>query len=268
MGSQLDHTLEHFRIHGWMRVPGAFDAHAAAAMRAAVWGHLAQSGVRPDTPSTWTAERPSKLQLLKEHPAFSAVGSVRLLNTIDALLETQAYETPKRWGAVFIAFPSSEKWGVPASGWHVDANYLSELWPPRGVQTHALFGDVAARSGATQILSGSHRLIHRWFKAHPQPRGTRSAEMRKSLRAHPYIRDLHAEGEHDARVARFMDHIEEVDGIPLQVVENTGTAGDVVLLHPLTLHVAAPNNGVTPRFLLSGGVTTDMHGWASPSPPL
>jgi len=52
-----------------------------------------------------------------------------------------------------------------------------------------------------------------------------------------------------------------VDGIPLQVVENTGAAGDVMLLHPLTLHVAAPNNGAAPRFLLSGAVTTDNHGW-------
>jgi hypothetical protein len=59
-----------------------------------------------------------------------------------------------------------------------------------------------------------------------------------------------------------MNRVEEVDGIPLQVVENTGAAGDVILLHPLTLHVAAPNNGDAPRFLLSGAVTTDMHGWA------
>ena len=47
----------------------------------------------------------------------------------------------------------------------------------------------------------------------------------------------------------------------LRVVEHIGAAGDVVLLHPLTLHVAAPNNGAAPRFLLSGAVTTDMQGW-------
>ena len=45
-------------------------------------------------------------------------------------------------------------------------------------------------------------------------------------------------------------------GIPLQVVENTGAAGDVILLHPLVLHVAAPNAGTEPRFLLSGGIDT------------
>jgi hypothetical protein len=262
MRSDSDQTLEHFRVHGWMRVHQAFDREAAAAMRDVVWDGLADVGILRDKPSTWTVERPGKLQKLKGHPAFNAVGSVRLFSAIDALLEAQAYARPKGWGAIFVAFPSREEWSVPASGWHIDANYTSQLWPPKGVQTHTLFGDIASRSGATQILSGSHRLIHKWFQDSPPPAATRSAEMRGLLRAHPYIRDLHAEGDRDARIGRFMNQIEEVDGIPLQAVENTGTAGDVILLHPLTLHVAAPNNGVAPRFLLSGGVTTDMHGWA------
>ena len=61
-----------------------------------------------------------------------------------------------------------------------------------------------------------------------------------------------------------MDRVELSDGIPLKVIENTGAAGDVILLHPLTLHVAAPNNGTAPRFLLSGSITTDLHGWGKP----
>lgn len=262
--SPLDHdqALEHFRVHGWLRLHQAFSADAAAAMREVVWDGLAETGVRRDAPSTWTIERPGKLQKLKEHPAFNAVGSDRLFGMIDAILETRAYEKPKRWGAVFIAFPSKDAWGVPAGGWHIDAHYTSQLWPPKGVQTHALFGDIAPRAGATQILSGSHRLIHQWFSETPPPAGAPSAEMRRLLRAHPYIRDLHTDGDRDRRIERFMDRAEEVDGIPLQVVENTGAAGDVLLLHPLTLHVAAPNNGAVPRFLLSGGVTTDNHGWA------
>jgi hypothetical protein len=53
-----------------------------------------------------------------------------------------------------------------------------------------------------------------------------------------------------------MGKVEEADGIPLRVVENTAAAGDVILMHPLILHVAAPNSGSEPRFLLSGGVDT------------
>jgi hypothetical protein len=162
-------TIEHFHVHGWMRVHKAFDSDAAAAMRDVVWDSLADVGVLRDKPPTWTIERPGKLQKLKDHPAFGAVGSERLLSAIDAVLGTRFYEKPKRWGAIFIAFPSQEEWDVPASGWHIDANYTSQLCPPKGVQTHALFGDIAPRSGATQILAGSHRLIHRWFQDHPPP---------------------------------------------------------------------------------------------------
>ena len=258
-----DRTLAHFHDRGWMRVAEAFDGAAAEAMRDVVWNGLAGMGIRRDAPETWTIERPVNLQALKAHAAFNAVGSARLRASIDAILETQAYETPKRWGAIFVAFPTRDNaWGVPAGGWHLDANYMSQLSPPKGVQIHTLFGDVAPRSGASQILSGSHRLVHQWFKDHPPAPGARSADMRQSLLNHPYIRDLHTDGDRQGRIDRFMTRIEVVDGIPLQVVENTGAAGDVILLHPLTLHVAAPNNGAAPRFLLSGAVTTDMHGWA------
>lgn len=254
--------LEHFDEHGWARVAQAFSAEAAAAMREAVWHALADGGIHPDKPSTWTLERPTHLQRLKEHPVFRAVGSPSLLAAIDAVLAGSAYETPKNWGAVFIAFPSKDRWSIAVSGWHIDAKYTSALRPPGGVKTLALFGDVAPRCGGTQIASGSHRLVHRWFKENPPPPGARSADMRKLLQSHPYIRDLHADGDGEKRIARFMGRAEVIDGIPLQVVECAGQAGDVFLLHPLTLHTAATNSGLAPRFLLSGGVTTDMWGWA------
>jgi hypothetical protein len=257
-----DQTLEHFRERGWMRVRQAFSDDAAAAMREVVWNVLARRGIDRRDPATWTVERPEKLQGLKDHPAFLAVGSERLLGAIGDLLGTRAFERPRRWGAAFVAFPTSTAWGVSARGWHIDAHYQSPLWPPKSVQTFALFGDLPPRSGATQILAGAHRLIHRWFGDHPPPPGAPSPEMRRSLRRHPYISDLHAEGDREARIARFMDHEEAVEGVSLQVVEATGAAGDVILVHPLSLHVAAPNNGKSPRFMLSGGVTTDNFGFA------
>src|SRR5690348_428501 len=106
-----------------MRVPAAFTADEAAAMRAAVWGALAAAGVRDSDPSTWTTERPDHLQTVKGDLAFRAVGSARLLEAIDGVLEGRPYETPKYWGSPFLAFPSTQPWHVPTSGWHIDANY-------------------------------------------------------------------------------------------------------------------------------------------------
>ena len=82
-------TFEHFCVHGWMRVRAAFSADEAAAMRTAAWDALADAGINPNDPSTWTKERPEHLQDAKHHPAFRAVGSARLLEAIDAALEGQ-----------------------------------------------------------------------------------------------------------------------------------------------------------------------------------
>ncbi len=61
-----------------------------------------------------------------------------------------------------------------------------------------------------------------------------------------YLRDLCTVGEVGARIGRFHERVETIDGIPLQVLENTATAGDVILMHPLLLH-APPTTTSGPR---------------------
>lgn len=97
-------------------------------------------------------------------------------------------------------------------------------------------------------------MIHAHFTRHPPLANARAADYRRALQRHPYLRALHADGDPSARVVRFMERTEEHDGIPLRIVENAGKAGDVMLLHPLLLHVATPNSSCEPRFLLSGGI--------------
>lgn len=244
-----------------MRLPRAFSAEAAEAMREVVWQGLAESGIERGDLATWAVERPVHLQKLRSHPAFREVASPMVLETIDALMEGRPCPPPNDWGSLFIAFPTGRPWRLPVGGWHIDAKYTSPLQPPRGVKTFALLGDVAPQGGGTLVVSGSHRLTHRWFMDNPPPPAARSADMRKLLMEHPYIRDLQTESDASERSARFMDAVEQSGDIPLQVVELVGLAGDVVLLHPLTMHAAAPNAGSAPRFMLSGGVTADMWGW-------
>jgi hypothetical protein len=250
----MDETsLTHFEAWGWMRVPGAFSANEARAMRAAIWRALAVRGIDPDNPASWGMEPPAYLQDVKTDPVFHAVASAKTRAAIGAVLGMRDWPEPKNWGAPFIAFPNDRPWRIPASGWHADANYLSALSPPDGLRLHALFGDVVPRGGGTLFLGGSHKLIHKWFKENPPPPKTRGAEFRALLQGHPYIHALHTDGDDRARVERFMAR-EDVDGIALQVFENTGAAGDVLIAHPLLLHVAAANTGASPRFLLSGGI--------------
>lgn len=248
-GSHADHFAE----HGWLRVPGAFSADDAAAMREVTWRALEEVGIRRDAPSTWNRERPDHLQHLKSDPAFRAVGSTSTRAAIDEVLDGQPWSTPKDWGAFFLVFPTPGRaWAVPTGGWHLDARYDDRLSPPAGVKVHAMYGDVAPRAGGMNIISGSHRLVHRWFTQHPAEPGTRPSKMRTHVHQHPYLRDLCTDGDREARIQRFHAHVEMVDGMPLQVVENTAQAGDVILMHSLLLHAPpAAHTGTEPRFLLN-----------------
>jgi hypothetical protein len=118
-----------------------------------------------------------------------------------------------------------------------------------------MLNDVGPRCGGTNIVSGSHRLVHKWFTENPPAEGARGAQLRKSLQRHPYLRDLCTAGDSAERIARFHQRVEMVDGIALQVVENVASAGDVSLMHSLLLHaVPAAHVGAEPRFLLSTGI--------------
>jgi hypothetical protein len=254
--SVLHHRdLEHFRTFGWIRVPGAFGANAAAAMCTVIWAALGEVGIIRNEPTTWTKTRPEHLQHLKRDPVFRTIGTERTLGAIQEVLAGQALPLPKDWGAFFLHFPTGGVWDVPSSGWHMDGDYTGQLCPPCGILIHAMLTDVGPRSGGTNIISGSHRLVHRWFTEHAAAPGARSAQLRRSLQGHPYLRDLCTAGDPAARIVRFHDQIEVVDGVPLQVVENTASAGDLIIMHTLLLHaVPAAHLGSQPRFLLSTGI--------------
>jgi hypothetical protein len=255
MSGSHDSSLEHFRTFGWARISGAFSTGEAAAMCDAIWAGLAKVGILRSDRATWTKGRPEHLQHLKQDPSFRAIGSPRTVGAINEALEGQPWEMPSDWGAFFLQFPSGSEWSVPSSGWHMDGNYTGRLHPPSGVMVHAVLTEVAPRCGGVNILSGSHRLVHRWFAENVPPQGSRAAQLRRSLERHPYLRDLCTPGDTQARIARFHERVEEVDGIPLQVIENTASAGDVILMHSLLLHAAAPTAhlGTEPRFVLSKG---------------
>jgi hypothetical protein len=110
-----------------------------------------------------TKEGPEHLQHARNDPAFRAVGSARLLEAIDAVLQGQAYGTRKNWGSPFVAFPSKHEWTVPSGLWDLDANYLRALSPLGGIRIYTLFGDVATRAGDTLSTS--------WTIRHPRMHG-------------------------------------------------------------------------------------------------
>lgn len=124
---------------------------------------------------------------------------------------------PKDWGAFFLHFPTGGNWDLPSSGWHLDGDQRR-----RALRRHEPHQRIAP--ARAQVVRGARA-------------GTRCTQLRQSLQRHPYLRDLSTPGDPAARIARFHDRVEEVDGIPLQEVENVAAAGNVILMHSLLLHV-------------------------------
>jgi hypothetical protein len=221
-------------------------------MRAVVWDALAERSILQDDRSTWTVETPHHLQHLKKAAPFRAVASARTMGAIDDVLGTGAWQPPRDWGAFFLLFPTARRWTAPSSGWHLDASYHDPLDPLGGLKVQTIFGDVAPRAGGMTIVAGSHRVAARHAAARPETRAEPMEKARRALlESDPWLVALTTDGDPAERVARFVDREDEAWGLPVRVVELTGDAGDVVLIHPLVLHARPTNAGTEPRFLLN-----------------
>ncbi|MDG4825653.1 phytanoyl-CoA dioxygenase family protein [Asanoa sp. WMMD1127] len=227
-----------FALHGLLRLPAALPDPDVAAMRDRFWSFLtAEHGLRPDDPVTWTVEHPRHLQALRRSGAFAPLGGAQVVGALDDLLGV--WRRPTSWGLPLVTFPRTGRWRLPATGWHVDS-YGPEHDLP-GVTVFAFLLPVAAAGGGTAVLAGSHHLVNR----HIATTGTwRPAEVKAALTAaHPWLRETW-------RGNREPGDEAVLDGISVEVRELTGNPGDVVLMHPRTLHAPSPNTGPTPRMML------------------
>jgi hypothetical protein len=229
---------DEFERSGLLRLPGAVPVGAAAAMRHRFWEFLStERGIDPHRPETWPSGAPRRLQALRRSGAFAAMASDGVRAALDDLLGAGGWREPDRWGLPLVTFPvPGGRWGVPTTGWHLDSFGPDHDLP--GVTVFAFLGSVAGHGGGTAVLTGSHHLVNRHITA----TGTwRPADVRAALAAaHPWLRDLWA-----GRPTAAAD-----DDLGVGLRELTGDPGDVVLMHPRTLHAAAPNTAVEPRMML------------------
>lgn len=239
---------QEFERSGLLRLPEAVPRAAVAAMHDRFWAVLATAhGIARDRPETWTIESPRHLQQLKRSGAFNAMATGTVCDALDDLLGAARWSRPKTWGLPLVTFSASgADWTVPSSGWHVDSYGPDHDLP--GVTVFAFLAPVAAGGGGTAVLPGSHRLFNRHIAA----TGTwRPAEVKSALGAqHPWLRGLWGADAQSGRVARYLHDGATIDGEHFQVRELTGSPGDVILMHPRTLHAPAPNSRATPRMML------------------
>jgi hypothetical protein len=241
----LPQQRDEFERTGLLRLPGAIPRADVVAMRDRFWRFLtANHGIERDRPDTWTVERPRRLQALRRSGAFERMATAEVRRALDDLLGPGAWRPPRAWGLPLVTFPHpTGRWTVPSAGWHVDSHGPDYA----GVTVFGFLSTVAAGGGGTVVLPGSHRWFNRYVAA-----GTwRPAEVKTALAAdHPWLRDLWTGRPEPDRVARYLERGAVVCDDRVRVRELTGAPGDVVLMHPRTLHAPAQNGLTTPRMML------------------
>ena len=249
--------LDEFRRCGILRIPGAISARAAASMCDSVWDMMARHyKIRRDSPDTWKAQR---IAGTKERPQAITVAQVvsPLRAMLDQILAPQKWDCDQHWGSLLVAFPgawpesASHGWDVPHQGWHFDAPVVRSLPALYGVRMFMLLARLEPHGGATLAVAGSPRL----GLSLAQARGVaklRSADARKGLiQRYEWMKELCSPDSSGDRVARFMNTTIAIEDVDVRVVEMTGDAGDVYLMHPAMMHAGSPNCRATPRRVLS-----------------
>ena len=210
-------TLEEvhqFIEQGYLVVREVFSRELAERIIPMVWAEL---DIDPGDRSTWASPM-VMLKKVLEKPPFPQIHAERYLGAVDDLCGQGRWHATTGVGHWPILLPgfASPPWRPPEGGWHVDV----KLDHPRinsaevGLLNIELFTDIEPGGGGTAIRVGSHCYIARIL-----------AEAGRD--------GLTTERELYLRVENDTDH--------LPVIEVTGQAGDILVMHPFTVHVTSSN---------------------------
>ncbi|HYG75715.1 MAG TPA: phytanoyl-CoA dioxygenase family protein [Planctomycetota bacterium] len=214
--------IEEFIERGFTIVRDAFSRKTAEQVRARIWEEIHLS---PDDPSGWTKATVHLKKNLEGAP-FSDVFTPRVYGAFDDVMGPERWKRTTHLGWWPVAFPGfdSPPWTVPTEGWHIDGSFFHHhlTSPEQGLLPIFLFSDIGPGDGGTALSEGSHEITAR-ILADAEPIGHSMDELSARVLAHPRSR--------------------------ASVIEATGNAGDVVLIHPFLLHARSPNTGNKVRFI-------------------
>lgn len=214
------HEVEQFITRGHVALRDAFPREVAAECRAFLWKEL---GLSPDDRAAWKKNVVHVQKVFTSEP-FTGAFTKRLFDAIDDVMGEGRWVPPGGLGWWPVAFPGFEPppWKPPTGGWHVDGIQFHHRLTSRDQGLLPLFvlSDIGPGDGGTAFDEGSHRVAARILAA-AEPAGLDVNELAKRVTATPR----------------------------LNVVEGTGRAGDVILLHPFMLHARSPNTGNSVRFI-------------------
>jgi hypothetical protein len=209
-GEQAEHFLE----RGFVTVRGAFDAADAQQWLDDAWTRF---GYDRNDPGSWTEKR---IHLsARSHVDARTFAPAAWRSAMELAGGEQRVRLPWQWGNSFIAnlgVGDDRPWQPPspaAGGWHKDGDFFRHFLdsPEQALLTFVLWTDMLPKGGGTFVAADSVPVVARFLAEHPE--GV-------------------LPGDFD---------FAELIGQCRDFVEMTGEAGDVVLLHPYTLHATSQN---------------------------
>ena len=246
--------LQEFEMRGVVRLPAAVAPQVAGAFRERLLAFVAEKNLVPGGSGQWLAVKASLTAPVAKAYGFEQLWGPAVLAAVDDLLGAGRWRVPVHAGQILpLTWPQPEQaWQVPDKVWHLDYLAPGAARALPGIQTFLCLDRVESRGAATLVVAGIPRLID----AIRQRRGAgwagRSADVRKAVvREVPWFRELTTMRLGEDRIARFMEKPTEFHGSSLQVLELTGDAGDVWLVHPWMLHAPSANCSERPRLVLT-----------------
>jgi len=242
-----------FETHGIVRLQHRVDAGEVRNIADRAWEIAAQrEKVVRDDPATWKRVPPAIMKQAKEEDGlFQPLLGPKVAEVIDLLLGEGGWAQPRYSGQLLMTPPDCKEWSLPHGVWHLDSPAPPTFESMPGVQLFLLLEDVEAQSGNTLVVSGSHRLVEHLPERKDASFSGSSADVRKALATGvPWLRDLWRKGPNQERVDRLMNRSTDFEGIPLQVRELTGQAGDLFVMHPWILHAPSPHAGTRMRMMI------------------
>jgi len=218
--------IEQFVELGYVRVSQVFSRETAAAARAFLWRQLK---LPPDDPAGWTKPVVHLQQVYGDGP-FAEALTPRFWDICDDVMGEGRWNAFDGLGWWPVSFPGFEKgpWQEPQGGWHVDGQQFHHHInsPDQGLLLIFLFSDIEPGDGGTTLSAGSHKVTAR-ILAEAEPDGLDVYNLARAVAAYP----RHA------------------------VIEATGQAGDVYVMHPFMLHSRSVNTGNRVRFICNPCIT-------------
>ncbi len=258
---ELPATAAGFAATGLARVPAAIAPAEVAAIRAALWATLGAHGIRAEAPATWCAGgglplvevagalRPGDvgpMWAVGRDPACAALGPA-LARAVDQVFGPGVW-TPadEHGGQAMPNLPlAGPPWQVPDAAWHVDEPTVAGQAGAWGLLGFVCLDDVGPGGGATVAIAGSHRALLAVADARgPGAVVTTDDGLAALAAAEPWFAALRAAPPRELPRA----HVHA--GVPLEIVELTGRAGDLLLMDPRLLHTVSANRGDRPRLVM------------------